>query len=41
MNARILNILSIKINEYKKTNLVIVHGKKGGKVNSKIELNIK
>ncbi len=36
-----MNILSIKINEYKKTNLVIVHGKKGGKVNSKIELNIK
>ena len=36
-----MNILSIKINEYKKTNLVIVHGKKGGKVNYKIELNIK
>lgn len=34
-----MNILSIKINEYKKTNLIIVHGKKGGKTNSGIELN--
>lgn len=33
-----LNILSIKINKYKKVDLVIVHGKKGGKVNSEIEI---
>ena len=28
-----LNILSIKINKYKKVDLVVVHGKKGGKIN--------
>lgn len=33
-----LNILSIKINKYKKVDLVVVHGKKGGKINSIIEI---
>ena len=33
-----LNILSIKINKYKKVDLVVVHGKKGGKINSVIEI---
>ena len=33
-----LNILSIKVNKYKKVDLVVVHGKKGGKVNSGIEI---
>lgn len=33
-----LNVLSIKVNKYKKVDLVVVHGKKGGKVNSGIEI---
>lgn len=33
-----MSILSMEINEYKKINLVIVHGRKGGKINSGIEL---
>ena len=33
-----LNILSIKVNKYKKVDLVVIHGKKGGKVNSGIEI---
>ena len=33
-----LNILSIKINKYKNVDLVVVHGKKGGKINSVIEI---
>lgn len=33
-----LNVLSVKVNKYKKVNLVVVHGKKGGKVNSGIEI---
>ena len=33
-----INILSIKINKYKKVDLVVVHGKKGGKINSVIEI---
>ena len=33
-----MNILSIEINKYKKLNLVIVHGKKGGKRNSGINI---
>lgn len=33
-----LNILSVKVNKYKKIDLVIVHGKKGGKINSEIEI---
>ena len=33
-----LNILSIKINKYKKVDLIVVHGKKGGKINSVIEI---
>lgn len=33
-----LNVLSIKVNKYKKMDLVVVHGKKGGKVNSGIEI---
>lgn len=35
-----MNILSIDINKYKKMDLVVVHGKKGGKSNSKIMINI-
>ena len=31
-----MNILSMDINKYKKMDLVVVHGKKGGKSNSKI-----
>ena len=33
-----MNVLSIKVNKYKKMDLVVVHGKKGGKVNSGIEI---
>lgn len=33
-----LNVLSVKVNKYKKVDLVVVHGKKGGKVNSGIEI---
>ena len=33
-----LNILSVKVNKYKKMDLVVIHGKKGGKVNSGIEI---
>lgn len=33
-----LNVLSIKVNKYKKVDLVVIHGKKGGKVNSGIEI---
>ena len=33
-----LNILSAKVNKYKKIDLVVVHGKKGGKINSEIEI---
>ena len=33
-----LNVLSIKVNKYKKMDLVVIHGKKGGKVNSGIEI---
>ena len=33
-----LNILSVKGNKYKKIDLVVVHGKKGGKINSEIEI---
>jgi len=36
--ANNMNILSIEINKYKKLNLVIVHGKKGGKKNSGINI---
>ena len=36
--ANNMNILSIEINKYKKLNLVIVHGKKGGKRNSGINI---
>jgi len=36
--ANNMNILSIEINKYKKLNLVIVHGKKGGKRNSGIDI---
>lgn len=35
-----MNVLSIDINKYKKMDLVVVHGKKGGKSNSKIMINI-
>ena len=33
-----LNILSVKVNKYKKIDLVVVHWKKGGKINSEIEI---
>ena len=33
-----MNILSIEINKYKKLNLIIIHGKKGGKINSEINI---
>ena len=33
-----LNVLSVKVNKYKKVDLVVVHGKKGGKANSGIEI---
>ena len=33
-----LNVLSVKVNKYKKMDLVVIHGKKGGKVNSRIEI---
>ena len=33
-----LNIVSVKVNKYKKLDLVVVHGKKGGKINSEIEI---
>lgn len=36
--ANNMNILSIEINKYKKLNLVIIHGKKGGKRNSGINI---
>ena len=36
--ANNMNILSIEINKYKKLKLVIVHGKKGGKRNSGINI---
>ena len=36
--ANNMNILSIEINKYKKLNLIIVHGKKGGKRNSEINI---
>ena len=33
-----MNILTIEVSKYKKTDLVVVHGRKGGKVNSGIEI---
>ncbi|MBF4806063.1 MAG: methyltransferase [Pseudoleptotrichia goodfellowii] len=33
-----LQILSLNINQYKKKKLIIIHGKKGGKINSGIEI---
>ena len=35
-----MTILSLEINEYKKNKLVVVHGKKGGKYNSNIDIEI-
>ena len=35
-----MNILSIDINKYKKMDLIVVHGKKGGKSNSKIMISL-
>ena len=35
-----MNILSIDINKYKKMDLVVVHGKMGGKSNSKIMISL-
>ena len=35
-----MNILTIDINKYKKMDLVVVHGKKGGKSNSKIMISL-
>ena len=37
--ANNMNILKIEVNKYKKTDLVIVHGRKGGQINSGIEIN--
>ena len=34
-----MNILTIEVSKYKKIDLVVVHGRKGGKVNSGIEIN--
>ena len=34
-----MNIISIEINKYKKTDLIIVHGRKGGKANSGIVID--
>ena len=36
--ANNMNILPIEINKYKKLNLIIIHGKKGGKINSEINI---
>lgn len=33
-----MNILELEVNRYKKRNLVIIHGKKGGKINSGINI---
>ena len=33
-----LQILSLNINQYKKKKLIVIHGKKGGKINSEIEI---
>ena len=35
-----MNILTIDINKYKKMDLVVIHGKKGGKSNSKIMISL-
>ena len=35
-----MNILEMEINRYKKRNLIIIHGKKGGKPNSGINIEI-
>ena len=35
-----MNILTMDINKYKKMDLVVVHGKKGGKSNSKIMISL-
>jgi len=35
-----MNILTIEVNKYKKTDLVVVHGRKGGKINSGIKINL-
>ena len=35
-----MNILSIDINKYKKMDLIVVHGKKGGNSNSKIMISL-
>ena len=35
-----MNVLSIDINKYKKMDLVVIHGKKGGKSNSKIMISL-
>lgn len=35
-----MTILSLEINEYKKNKLIVVHGKKGGKYNSNIDIEI-
>ena len=35
-----MNILEMEVNRYKKRNLIILHGKKGGKVNSRINIGI-
>ena len=37
--ANKMNILAVEINKYKKNDLVIIHGKKGGEKNSKIDIS--
>lgn len=36
-----MNILKIEVNKYKKTDLIIIQGRKGGKINSGIEIDVK
>lgn len=36
--ANKMNILSLKIKRYEKRNLIIIHGRKGGKLNSEIKI---
>ena len=36
-----MDILFLEINEYKKKKLVVVHGKKGGKRNSGINIKVR
>ena len=35
-----MNILELEVNKYRKRNLVIIHGKKGGNQNSEIKIEM-